>query len=195
MNKCEELSLLKGAKGLSAIVMDIQPKITLSLHDDNLKSLLDSLELLIDTMGCFSIPIAFTEQVPEKLGVTLSSLSSRLPNSKVIQKNTFSAFGNNVFCDWLENNDCNHLLLSGIETSICVYLTAIDALRRGIGVTVLSDCILSRNENDSRFALKELSKAGASILSLETILYSLLGSSNHPEFKTVSNMVKSRGKK
>ena len=194
MNKCEELSFLKDTKGLSAIVMDIQPKLTANIKDEKLKSLLESLELLIDTMTCFSIPIAFTEQVPEKLGATLIPLSSKLSDSKMIHKNSFSAFGDDIFCKWVECNEFNHLLLSGIETSICVYLTAIDALRRGIGVTILSDCVFSRREQDGIVALKEVSKAGASILSLESVLYSLLGSSEHPAFKKVSNLVKSRSK-
>ena len=93
----------------------------------------------------------------------------------------------------MEINEIKHFLLSGIETSICIYLTAIDALKKGLGVTVISDCVLSRRDADATTAINQLSQAGASVLSLETIIYSLLASSNHPEFKKISTRVKARG--
>ena len=111
----------------------------------------------------------------------------------IIKKNTFSAFGDSAFCEWVEVNEIKHFLLSGIETSICIYLTAIDALKKGLGVTVISDCVLSRRDADATTAINQLSQAGASVLSLETIIYSLLASSNHPEFKKISTRVKARG--
>jgi len=154
--------------------------------------LLDSIDLFIDSMACFSIPLLVTEQAPEKLGGSLNRIAEKISESTIIKKNTFSAFGDSVFCDWVELNEIKHLLLSGIETSICIYLTAIDALKKGLGVTVISDCVLSRRDADATTALSQLSQAGATVLSLETIIYSLMSSSNHPEFKKISNLVKAR---
>jgi nicotinamidase-related amidase len=192
MNKCEELSLFKKTKGLASILMDIQPKLTSSLDETKMELLLDSLEIFIDSMTCFSIPVVVTEQAPEKLGGSLHQIAEKLPQCTLFKKNTFSAFGEHSFCEWVAGNNINHLLLSGIETSICIYLTALDALKKGLGVTIISDCVLSRRDADAGTALNELSKAGASILSLETILYSLMGSSNHPKFKEICSLVKSR---
>jgi nicotinamidase-related amidase len=192
MSKCEELSFLSKTKGLASILMDIQPKLTSSFEEAKLKILLDSLDLFMDSMACFSIPVVVTEQAPEKLGGSLRQIAEKLPKCTLIQKNTFSAFGEHSFCEWLTENSINHLLLSGIETSICIYLTAVDALKNGLGVTIISDCVLSRRDTDADTALNELSKAGASILSLETILYSLMASSSHPKFKEICSLVKSR---
>ena len=71
-------------------------------------------------------------------------------------------------------------------------ISNVDALKNGLGVTIISDCVLSRRDTDADTALNELSKAGASILSLETILYSLMASSSHPKFKEICSLVKSR---
>jgi isochorismate hydrolase len=193
MNKCEELSFLTKTKGLAGVLMDIQPKLTMSINEVKMEALLDSIDLFIDSMACFSIPLLVTEQAPEKLGGSLTQIAEKISESTIIKKNTFSAFGDSAFCEWVEVNEIKHFLLSGIETSICIYLTAIDALKKGLGVTVISDCVLSRRDADATTAINQLSQAGASVLSLETIIYSLLASSNHPEFKKISTRVKARG--
>ena len=137
------------------------------------------------------VSIAVTEQVPEKLGATTEVIRSYWDvNTPVFDKSAFSAFEAEGLHRWIENNQIDHLLLAGIETSICIYQTALQALGADIGVTLLSDCISERRLEDRAPVLEQLLAMDAHILPSETIFYSLLGSTEHPQFRKFNELVK-----
>ena len=137
------------------------------------------------------IPVAFTEQVPEKLGNTAPELSDLAPQASVWGKNTFSALADEEIRDAiLRQRNIEHILLCGIETPICVYQTAIAALAEGLQVTVLSDAVGARREADARTCLEALSRQGVHLLPAETVFYSLLRDVSHPFFRGYTKLVK-----
>ncbi|HAV12102.1 MAG TPA: isochorismatase [Opitutae bacterium] len=139
-------------------------------------------------LGC---NIAFTEQMPEKLGATTEVLGNCLPaTTPAYSKSSFSAFEAEGIDRWIESNQIEHLLIAGIETSICVYQTAVQGLGQDVGVTLLSDCISERRAEDREPILKQLLSMEAHVLPSETIFYSLLGSAEHPKFKAFTELVK-----
>ena len=135
--------------------------------------------------------VAVTEQLPEKLGESTDALTKCLPeNTPIFSKSAFSAFEAEGFNRWIESNQIDHLLIAGIETSICVYQTAVQGLGQDIGVTLLSDCISERRPEDREPILKQLLSMDAHVLPSETIFYSLIGSAEHPHFKAFTELVK-----
>ena len=137
------------------------------------------------------VSVAVTEQIPEKLGATTEVLRSYWDvNTPVFDKNAFSAFDAEGLNRWIESNQIDHLLLAGIETSICIYQTALQALGADIGVTLLSDCISERRLEDRAPVLEQLLSMDAHILPSETIFYSLIGSAEHPQFREFNELVK-----
>lgn len=137
------------------------------------------------------VSVAVTEQIPEKLGATTEVLRSYWDvNTPVFDKSAFSAFDAEGLHRWIESNQIDHLLLTGIETSICIYQTALQALGADIGVTLLSDCISERRLEDRAPVLEQLLSMDAHILPSETIFYSLLGSAEHPQFREFNELVK-----
>ena len=139
-------------------------------------------------LGC---SIAITEQLPEKLGATTEAIAKCLPeHTPASSKSTFSAFEAEGIDRWIETNQIDHLLVAGIETSICVYQTAVQGLGQDLGVTLLSDCISERRPEDREPILKQLLSMEAHVLPSETIFYSLLGGAEHPHFKAFTQLVK-----
>lgn len=137
------------------------------------------------------VSVAVTEQIPEKLGATTEVLRSYWDvNTLVFDKSAFSAFEAEGLNRWIESKQIDHLLLAGIETSICIYQTALQALSADIGVTLLSDCISERRLEDRAPVLEQLLSMDAHILPSETIYYSLLGSAEHPKFREFNELVK-----
>ena len=133
----------------------------------------------------------FTEQVPEKLGRTQESLlSEAAPGTPVFGKTAFSALKDPGFDAFLNQAPVSHLLICGLETPVCVYQTAADALQRELGVTILSDAVGARRPADAQAALSELARAGAHILPSETVFYALLGHAGHPFFRSYTQLVK-----
>lgn len=138
------------------------------------------------------LPVAFTEQVPQKLGGTAPELRALAPGAAVFGKDTFSALADDtLYAALLQPGKVEHLLLCGIETPICIYQTAIAALAAGLPVTLLSDALGARRADDAAACLTALRHAGAHVLPSETVFYALLRDVRHPCFKAYTQLVKS----
>jgi len=136
------------------------------------------------------IETVFTEQVPQKLGGTTHQLLSLATNPTTLGKSTFSAFADDGIRDAVLARPPEHILLCGVETSVCVYQTALDALAAGLHVTLLRDCVGARRPDDARVCLDALVRAGAHVLPSETVFYALLRDTTHPFFKAYTQLVK-----
>jgi len=84
----------------------------------------------------------------------------------------------------------SQLLICGLEIPVCVYQTAMDALREGLGVTILSDAVTGRRSVDGQACLEALRAAGAHVLPTETVFYAMLGDATHPQFRAFTELVK-----
>ena len=135
--------------------------------------------------------VVFTEQVPAKLGGTAAELLAAAPHAVALGKDTFSALADEAIRAAVP--PAEHLLLCGLETPICVYQTALDALHAGWQVTILSDAVGARRTDDAAVCLAALRHAGAHVLPSESVFYALLRDGRHPFFKTYTQLVKSHG--
>jgi nicotinamidase-related amidase len=137
------------------------------------------------------VPVAFTEQVPSKLGPTAPELLNLAPHASVWSKNCFSALRDEGIRDAvLRQRGAAHILLCGLETPVCIYQTAITALAEGLQITVLSDAVGARREADAQTCLDALKRGGVHVLPAETVFYSLLHDVGHPFFRGYTKLVK-----
>jgi nicotinamidase-related amidase len=82
------------------------------------------------------------------------------------------------------------LIFCGVETHVCVLHSVFNALEAGYNVIIAADAVSSRKESEKILALESARQAGAWVLSTESILFTLLKSSQHPAFKAVSKLIK-----
>ncbi len=137
------------------------------------------------------LPVAFTEQVPAKLGPTrpeLLALAGEKPT--VFAKDAFSALDSAALTELLEVQNIEHVLLTGIETPICIYQTALDLLGTERQVTLLTDTLGGRRPDDCAVALSYLARQGCHPLPTETVFYSVLRTTKHPFFRDYTKLVK-----
>lgn len=174
---------------LGLLLIDFQDIFLKTMPDR--ERLLQRTTFALKAAELLGVSVAVTEQLPEKLGGTTEALTSAWDaNTPVFSKSAFSAFEAEGLHRWIEANQIEHLLIAGIETSICVYQTALQALGEDIGVTLLSDCISERRAEDRAPVLEQLLAMDAHVLPSETIFYSLLGSAEHPQFREFTQLVK-----
>ena len=148
-------------------------------------------EFAVAAASGLGLPVAFTEQVPLKLGHTAPELLALAPRASTWGKTTFSALADPAIRDALVGErNIKHVLLCGIETPICVYQTAIAAMAEGMQVTILSDAIGARRAEDARTCLDALAGGGVHVLPSETVFYSLLHDVSHPFFREYTKLVK-----
>lgn len=177
---------------LGLLCIDLQDSFLKAIPDQ--QALLDSCAFAIQAADLLGIAIAVTEQLPEKLGSSHTAIKDCLPEDcPLFEKSAFSALAAEGLERWIQANQIEHLLLIGIESSICIYQTAVHALGEDIGVTLLSDCISERRASDRGPVFEQLLAMEAHILPSETIFYSLLGDATHPNFRAFTELVKTRG--
>lgn len=170
------------------VLVDVQGKLAQIVNDS--KELHDNLEKLIKGLQVLEVPIIWLEQYPAGLGSTTESLSSLLEGQQPIAKMTFSAMGNEEFVTQLNKLGRKQVLIAGIETHICVYMTAADLVKEGYEVEVVVDAVTSRTEANKMIGLQKMKHLGVAGTCVETALYELLGEAGTDEFKQVLKVIK-----
>ena len=143
--------------------------------------------VLVEGAAELDLPIVVTEQYPQGLGATVPEVAGKLPEDlEPVEKVRFSA----AEADGFALGDRDQALVCGIETHVCVNQTVLDLLWQGVEVQVVSDAVGSRSEANRELGLHKMERAGATLTSVETALFELLGGSDAPEFKRVQALVK-----
>ncbi|MBN1219792.1 MAG: hydrolase [Anaerolineae bacterium] len=171
------------------VVIDVQGKLAQLMYQK--EELFTNLAKIIQGVQVLEIPIIWTEQVPEKLGPTLPELIDLLtPIAAPMAKSSFSCYGHPPFVAALNSLDRKQVLLTGIETHVCVYQTALDLLEAGYEVQIVTDAVSSRTQANKLVGLERMKEAGASLTSTEMALFELLQVAEGPQFKQIARIVK-----
>lgn len=171
------------------LVIDVQGKLAQLM--DQKENLTANLEKIIKGTQVLEIPVIWTEQVPEKLGPTLPELAGLLARSaQPVSKASFSCCGVEPFMSALEKTKRQQVLVTGIETHICVYQTSVDLLAEGYEVQVVADAVSSRTAENRQIGLNRMQSAGAVLTSTEMALFELLRVAEGDKFRQISKIVK-----
>ena len=170
------------------VVVDIQGKLSQIVYDSD--NMLRNSRILIEGCRILDIPIVWLEQLPDKLGNTHPLIAEVLNGLSPIAKSSFSALGNDKFVEQIERNCRKQIILSGIETHICVYQTAIDFIDKGYEVFVAADTVSSRSEGNRHIGIEAMRQEGVKILSTEAILFALMKGADHLKFREIAKLVK-----
>ena len=170
------------------IVIDIQGNLFEAMKGKE-KLLANALKV-IKGAKIFNLPIIATEQIPQKLGQTIPILAQELAGSATISKESFSCWGNSQFKEKLESFGRREIIILGIECHVCVYQTAIDLIKHGFDVHVVTDAVSSRTKENCNIGIEAMKDSGAHLTSTEMLLFELLGSANDAKFKEIYKLVK-----
>ena len=170
------------------VVIDVQGKLAQLMTAK--KPLIKNIQIVIKAAKILNVPIIWTQQVPQALGPTLPEISELLQNLTPVDKQAFSCCGNDSFTKQLDRINCNQIILCGIETHICVYQTAMDLLAQNKDVFVLSDAVSSRTTDNKCIALDMMLAKNINVCSVEMVLFELLKTSSHPNFKEIAKLIK-----
>ena len=178
------------APGALLLCLDLQAPFVSAIVDG--KQVTRRCEFALRAAQALGIPIALTEQVPAKLGPTIEPILAAAGDEvSVFAKNTFSALACDELSGFIAEQEIEHLLICGIETPICVYQTALDAINQDLVVTVLTDAIGARRPADAASTREALARHGAHLLPSESVFYALLHDTDHAAFKSITQLVKS----
>lgn len=135
------------------------------------------------------VPVIATEQNPSRLGA-LSPEFEPVLSSAPIAKMSFASTGSLEFQRALARTHRRQIVLVGVETHICVSLTANQLLEDGYQVVVCPDAVSSRTIERHKLGMERIRDAGAVPAHTESVAYDWLGSAEHPRFKEALKIVK-----
>lgn len=170
------------------IIVDIQGNLALAMHEKEL--LFKNVQRLIKGAHALKIPVLWTEQNPLKMGHTIPEIGDLLSGAQPISKMSFSCCRNDQFLQALKALTRRQLLISGIETHVCIYQTTADLIDLGHEVQVVTDAVSSRTLDNKQTGLQKMKDAGANMTSVETALFEMLQTAEAKEFKELLNIVK-----
>ena len=90
----------------------------------------------------------------------------------------------------LEKTGRKSVVLVGIEAHICVYQSATQLIKEGFEVSVIAEAVSSRTLDNCKIGLERMAQLGASISSVEMLLFELLQTVEAEEFRNIASIVK-----
>ena len=144
------------------LVLDIQEKLMPVIQNN--EKIIKYTNILINACKELNIPVIYTEQY------------SAYP---VIKDEILK----------LKQEGRSSVIVAGVETHICIYQTIKD-LKDEFKVYLPFESVGSRNPENYKNGLDLIKEMGASVTNVETILFDLIKSSEHPSFKVISKLIK-----
>jgi nicotinamidase-related amidase len=176
-------------RGSSALVLiDFQERLFPHVHEH--QRVLARIDLLIFAANLLCVPILLTEQYPKGLGRTIEEIRQALPEAQPLEKMDFSCVSAPGFCERLAALHRDQIVLTGIETHICVAQTALDLSSQGSHVFVVADATASRRPLDAQTALRRLERNGLTIVTAESVVFEWLRRAGTDEFKAMQPKLK-----
>ena len=172
------------------LVIDVQTKLLPTIIGG--EQVIAAGRKLLDGAGLFELPVLATEQYPKGLGPTHSAIREALEKcrARVLEKPTFSAWADANVREALLAFDRPQIIVTGIETHVCVQQTALDLRSRDYDVFVCADAAGSRGRMDHDMALYRMRQAEVCVTTVETVLFELCQRCDTARFKAMLQVIK-----
>jgi isochorismate hydrolase len=172
------------------VVVDVQDVLMKKMDQEVAEKVIRNIRTLLIFARKMAIPILMTEQYPKGLGQTVSEIKMELESIVPVEKVSFSCCGVETFNEKLDQTGRKQVILTGIETHVCVLQTAYDLIQKGYEVHGVADAICSRRKLDWKIGLRWMEKRGAMISTTEIIAFQLLKEAGTEEFRGLSKLLK-----
>ena len=172
----------------AVLLVDVQERLASAMPEPRMADLRRAARILLGAARELSVLALYSEQYPKGLGPTLPEVAAELDAAGAVrfEKLEFSAY-NQVGAS-LAN--ARSVVLLGMETHVCVYLTARDLCERGFAVHVVMDGVASRRDDHRDAGLELCRRAGACITSSETVVFDWMQRAGGDTFKKISSLVR-----
>ena len=201
------MSILLLAEDTQLVLVDYQAKLMPVIHQAD--AVLANARRIAKIANLLKLPIIGTEQNPEKLGSNDQEIKSLC--QKTLAKMHFGACEDGLVellreppkpmgnarslpkhIQRKQNNqeERNTVVIAGCEAHVCLLQKALGLLEEEFDVWVVTDACGSRTELNRDAAFDRLAGNGAELVTTEMVIFELLRSCEHPDFKAGLSLVK-----
>lgn len=172
------------------LVIDLQEKLLPMIHGTT--AVLRAASQLLDAARIFEIPVLVTEQYPKGIGATDAALRESLSRvrAQIFEKSAFSVCGDGPSRAALRALDRCQIVVTGIESHVCVQQTVLDLRAMDYDVFVCADAIGSRGTLDHDVAVERMRQEGALITTVESVLFEWCQECGTQQFKEMLPVIK-----
>jgi nicotinamidase-related amidase len=164
------------------VAVDLQERLLPAIADRD--RVVSNTVLILRLAEVLGLPVVLTTQYRKGLGETVAAVRDAAPGTLPLDKTSFGCFQDEAFLRRLDElGSRDQLVVTGVESHICVAQTVLGALEKSYQAHVVSDAVGSRTEENREVGLRRMERAGALISSAEMCVYELLGRSDAPAFK------------
>ncbi|WP_297087088.1 isochorismatase family protein [uncultured Draconibacterium sp.] len=175
-------------KNTVGLIIDIQERLIAAMH--NKDELLKNCEVLTQGLKELEVPMLVSQQYTKGLGETVSEIQAAFDAFSYFEKKDFSCFDVPEIAAKLKETGAKNIIISGIESHVCVLQTAIDLKAAGLNPIVVIDCVSSRTPANIELAKERLRFEEIMMTSYESILFELTRSAGDHAFRAISKLVK-----
>ncbi|KLU58688.1 isochorismatase family protein [Peptococcaceae bacterium CEB3] len=169
------------------MVVDIQERLLPAMTYG--ERVIEKTNILIKIAGRMKMPIVFTEEYPKGLGKTADAVVGNLAGATYVEKLTFSAYTPELIA-YLGSQGRREVIVTGMETHVCVFQTVRDLLGQGYRVFAVADALCSRTKENYRNGLALMRDMGAVVTNTESVFFDLMKIAGTPGFKELSKLIK-----
>ena len=170
------------------LVVDIQEKLAPAIHDAEAATA-NNVRLL-QAAGQLRIPAFVSEQYVRGLGPSVPAIRSAAVNAEFFEKIHFGCVAEPGVVDRLLATDRRQILVTGMETHVCVLQTALGLWALDFDVFLVADAASSRTPENRHLAIERLRACGVHIVSTEMVLFEWLYRAGTAEFRAVLPLIK-----
>ncbi len=170
------------------LIVDVQERLATVMKERD--RVVKNCQHLIELAKMIKLPVVVTEQYPKGLGRTVPEIQSVLTEYQPIEKIAFNCCGEPAFVSEIRKLSRKKVIVTGMETHICVLQTTTGLLQDGFLPHVVSDAVCSRTDENRQTGIEYMRDAGAVITCTETALFQLLKVAGTEEFKKISVRIK-----
>ncbi len=185
--------LLMNPRDSALVIVDVQEKLV--PHIQNHGEIVWNIGRLIAGAKILGVQLVATEQYPQGLGKTIDAIRGPLASgglNQIPEKTMFSCRECDTTFAQLNRQGIYKLLLTGIETHVCVAQSALDLIAAGFAVYICVDAVGTRNSIDHEIALRRLENSGAFLTTTEAVLFEWCEKAGSLEFKQISQLIREK---
>ena len=168
------------------VMVDIQEKFHPHIH--SIDSVIRNASILNKAAEILDIPLLITEQNPRGLGSTIQDIYLPQNHEKMV-KSKFSIFEEDID-HYIREKKKNMVILYGIEAHICIMQSVLEALSKDLIPIVVEDAVSSISLHNKEIAIRRITQEGGIVVSTEMLLFELIKDAIHPDFKSISKLIK-----
>jgi nicotinamidase-related amidase len=179
------------ASGSLLLIVDVQAGLARAIDQSSLR--IHRIRLLLEAASRLGVPIIVSEHYAEGLGHTDQRLAPLLDRAAVVGKQAFSCWREPRLRAAIESAGRRQVVVSGMETHVCVLQTALDLAAAGFATHLAVDAAGSRREEDRSVAIERLRRHGVDIVTSEMVVFEWLERGEGDAFKALIPLIKASG--